>query len=1068
MSEILAFEIRGRFTDRVVGMDGAELTRGAADVRGWTNNLIVDRALDLLAALLAGQSDTRGILYWAVGEGEEEWDALPPDTDPQTTRLVHEIYRKPLDPTRDLRYDPTTRTISLKVTFRPDEAAGMLREFGIFGGDATEQAASGYLINYKIHALIDKTLPRALERHLEFTIGPAPNVVVPNLVSRTIDAAQNALDPLELAVGKITRVESIDAVDTILAQFPGAGARAAIGIGIDLTVASPPKVVVPDLTGLTRARAAEVLASIGLVLDELPLTEPSDDEPGTIVNQTPRAGTRLTLGGSVIVTEAVVRTVVVPDVTGMELSAARTELARAGLELTNEPAAEENAEVTPGLILAQTPAAGETVEVDSIVQVTLSAPPTVGVPNLDGLDPDAAGKTLAEVGLALGGLTQEGSDKPDGLVFRQSPGAGLRVPSGSTVDIVLAIPLPLVAPSVLGLTLEQAQRALEEVGLVLGDKPTRRTSNLPTNTIIEQDPAAGAPTGKGATVRVVLADAVMLLMPNLISKQLDEARELVKGASLKLGAPKEVDEPDVKAWTVLEQSPAAGTRIAEGTEVTLTVSAPRVNVPNLANLTQAQALPILQEFDLALDTEISQKETTNADLDGRVAEQTPAANERVAPGSKVKIVLWQVQRVTVPNVVGMTQAEAAAALKRAGLVTGADMLTKATDKRDDVGRVAAQFPKANERVLRGQPVQLTVWVAQLVAVPDIVGTKAETARQVLARAGLELSRSNQLIDNVQQQDLVLTQQPGAGEQVAPGSTVFAAVGTVVTFPELRCRNREEAEAFLNEYLRKFGVDWDRAISVGFQPSFEEPNIVVGQTPAMGSLIVGQLGNVGVTVRRAPLPDVRFLPFERGIDVLKRWSDANGGVLSDFRTREVPSDREPGTIMAQKPEAFSADYPERGLVMDFMVAAPRSTRLAGFPDIMGLELTEAAKRVTTYARSIPSIRLTSRLIDAPSERPENTVLEQDPAPGGTPTGGTRIGGTVTLVLARGLFPDVLCQNLDRAQSMIKEATAGRTVNFTVEKQSSGLDAGTVLSQTPPPLAPIPAVENIIEVVLVVAT
>ena len=141
---------------------------------------------------------------------------------------------------------------------------------------------------------------------------------------------------------------------------------------------------------------------------------------------------------------------------------------------------------------------------------------------------------------------------------------------------------------------------------------------------------------------------------------------------------------------------------------------------------------------------------------------------------------------------------------------------------------------------------------------------------------------------------------------------------------------------------------------------DQKDIVIENAPASFEPEIASLK--GVTVRRAPLPDVRFLLFDRAIDALKSWSDAQGGVLSDFRTRQVPSDREPGTILSQKPAALSADYPERGLVMDFIVAGRRGTQLQGFPDIMGLDLTEAARRVTAYARTIPSIRSTSRLME----------------------------------------------------------------------------------------------------------
>ncbi|MGH2468907.1 MAG: PASTA domain-containing protein, partial [Chloroflexota bacterium] len=61
---------------------------------------------------------------------------------------------------------------------------------------------------------------------------------------------------------------------------------------------------------------------------------------------------------------------------------------------------------------------------------------------------------------------------------------------------------------------------------------------------------------------------------------------------------------------------------------------------------------------------------------------------------------------TVPGVVGMTQAQAAAALQAAGLNTGA--LTYTNQGSVAVGQVSAQSPPAGTQLAPGSPVALTI------------------------------------------------------------------------------------------------------------------------------------------------------------------------------------------------------------------------------------------------------------------------------------------------------------------------------------------------------------------------
>src|SRR5712692_10642486 len=61
-------------------------------------NLVVARALDLIAGLLRCQHGLGGIQYWAVGSGDPAWDANSPPPDRRARALHHEIFRKPIDP----------------------------------------------------------------------------------------------------------------------------------------------------------------------------------------------------------------------------------------------------------------------------------------------------------------------------------------------------------------------------------------------------------------------------------------------------------------------------------------------------------------------------------------------------------------------------------------------------------------------------------------------------------------------------------------------------------------------------------------------------------------------------------------------------------------------------------------------------------------------------------------------------------------------------------------------------------------------------------------------------------
>ena len=95
-------------------------------------------------------------------------------------------------------------------------------------------------------------------------------------------------------------------------------------------------------------------------------------------------------------------------------------------------------ESTPGIAIAQYPAAGSRVSAGSTVRVTLSAgPPPVSVPGVVGQSTQAA-----QTALSASGLRSRASEvvapSPPGMVVAQSPAASHKAPRGSTVALSVA------------------------------------------------------------------------------------------------------------------------------------------------------------------------------------------------------------------------------------------------------------------------------------------------------------------------------------------------------------------------------------------------------------------------------------------------------------------------------------------------------------------------------------------------------------------------------------------------------------------------------------------------------
>ena len=176
--------IKGYYQDVLIDTQGQ-----ARWDSGWHSNLIVQRCNLLLAALMKRHEGMQGILYCAVGEGEDDWDSSRPIPLLTNSRLTSELARQALTQDQITYLDnagqPTespANHLEITVDLRGEDivtnGSQPLREFGLFGGNAAVEPNSGFMINHVIHPRIDLTSGLTLTRKLRliFAAGAIPRM----------------------------------------------------------------------------------------------------------------------------------------------------------------------------------------------------------------------------------------------------------------------------------------------------------------------------------------------------------------------------------------------------------------------------------------------------------------------------------------------------------------------------------------------------------------------------------------------------------------------------------------------------------------------------------------------------------------------------------------------------------------------------------------------------------------------------------------------------------------------------------------------------------------------------
>lgn len=196
---------------------------------------------------------------------------------------------------------------------------------------------------------------------------------------------------------------------------------------------------------------------------------------------------------------------------------------------------------------------------------------------------------------------------------------------------------------------------------------------------------------------------------------------------------------------------------------------PNRTVPNVVGLTESAATTALTNVNLVkgIVTETEVGATTSND--GKIKSQAPTSGTVVNSGDEVDLVKYLTP--VVPDVVGMTEAEAVLALEAAFLAEGATPSDYVGATVENDLTVKSSNPVAGTKRNTGATVDLTLYVAP--TVPDVLGLGETAAGNALVAAHLVKGTVTTSADGATAENdgLVKSQTPVSGGKADTGSAV---------------------------------------------------------------------------------------------------------------------------------------------------------------------------------------------------------------------------------------------------------------------------------------------------------
>ena len=266
----------------------------------------------------------------------------------------------------------------------------------------------------------------------------------------------------------------------------------------------------------------------------------------------------------------------------------------------------------------------------------------------------------------------------------------------------------------------------------------------------------------------------LLLLPDFTGRQQAEVQIEAAGLGVNISVEEEVD-PSVISGTVIRQEPGPGSRVRTGATLTIVVGRG-----------EAEAFLIAVEDRTALDAREALSElgfvvvevpAYDKDLPaGIVLRQSPDPGQVLPKGTQVVLEVSRgAQRLTIPSVAGLPEADAARIVTDLGLNVALEPVTDAPVIYQP-GEVVAQQPGAGSSVEPGGTVVLRIYQPDAITVPDLRGLDLGQALLAIDAAGLAPGIVQQAPAEEDQRLVVISQSLPPGTPAARNTVIDFQVG----------------------------------------------------------------------------------------------------------------------------------------------------------------------------------------------------------------------------------------------------------------------------------------------------
>ena len=265
-----------------------------------------------------------------------------------------------------------------------------------------------------------------------------------------------------------------------------------------------------------------------------------------------------------------------------------------------------------------------------------------------------------------------------------------------------SIPKVKAVPNLRGQTLAAARDQLERAGLKFGTVTEVFHDVVPKGGIVDTSPPVGSKVKPDTVVSLTVSKGEQLFpVPNIVGKQLDEARGLLGASGFSLVVADRVYHNSVPAGAIVSRDPIV-VSAKRGTSFSVVVSKGPlyIPIPNVAGQTPAAAKAQLSQAGFVPVESAEYSETVG---EGKVIGTTPSG--KATRGATITVIVSKGPKpFPVPDFVGMTVKAARAKAASLGLIVRNTYAVPGS--KDKKGTVQGQNPPAGTSVRKGAAVDL--------------------------------------------------------------------------------------------------------------------------------------------------------------------------------------------------------------------------------------------------------------------------------------------------------------------------------------------------------------------------